>query len=279
MKQDERKQNGESEDMSIPIFQVDAFTNRPFAGNPAAVCLLREAALESWMQCVAMEMNLSETAFLSPCDDGYNLRWFTPVTEVALCGHATLASAHILWETAILTPDMRAKFFTASGLLTARRIDHEIELHFPATVPTPVEPPVALLRSLGITDALYTGTSKFDYIIEVSDEEAVRSLNPDFSSLRSLDIRGVMVTARASSHEFDFVSRFFAPGAGVDEDPVTGSAHCCLAPYWSRILGKEELLAYQASTRGGTLRLRVADGSVHIRGEAITILRGELLEE
>jgi PhzF family phenazine biosynthesis protein len=261
--------------MRIPIFQVDAFTDIPFKGNPAAVCLLSEPAPEEWMQNVAMEMNLSETAFLLRGQDGYALRWFTPKTEVALCGHATLASAHVLWEAGELAPGDIARFHTASGLLTARRMDDGIELNFPATPPSPAALPAGLAEALGVT-AKYAGLSRFDYLIAVDEEETVRALKPDFPALRALPVRGVMVTARAMTPGYDFVSRFFAPGAGVDEDPVTGSAHCCLAPYWSQQLGKMEMSAYQASARGGSIRLRLDGDRVYLAGRATTILRGEL---
>lgn len=261
--------------MGIAIYQVDAFTDKPFAGNPAAVCILSEPRTESWMQNVAQEMNLSETAFLREQADGFGLRWFTPAVEVDLCGHATLASAHVLWETGMLSAQEQARFHTRSGLLTAERKGEEIELNFPATPEEPTEAPPGLSEALGVTFR-YIGRSKFDYLVEVDSEQVVRSLAPDFALLRRLSIRGIMVTSVATSSGYDFVSRFFAPGAGIDEDPVTGSAHCCLGPYWRARLGKEELVAYQASERGGVLRVRVAADRVYLGGRAVTVLRGEL---
>jgi predicted PhzF superfamily epimerase YddE/YHI9 len=261
--------------MSIPLFHVDAFTNRPFAGNPAAVCLLSEPQDAVWMQSVAREMNLSETAFLCPRGDGFELRWFTPLVEVDLCGHATLASAHILWEEGVLAPDREARFQTRSGLLTARRLEQWIELNFPA------EPPEAAAAPDGLLDALgapwrYLGRNRFDYLCEVDSEEVVRGLSPDFARLRLLTERGVIVTSASASTEFDFVSRFFAPAVGVDEDPVTGSAHCCLGPYWAVRLGRNDLTAFQASSRGGVLRVKVGAERVLISGQAVTICRGGL---
>jgi predicted PhzF superfamily epimerase YddE/YHI9 len=225
---------------------------------------------------VAQEMNLSETAFLLPQEDGYNLRWFTPAVEVDLCGHATLASAHVLWELGYLPPDAPARFHTRSGLLTARRAGAWIELDFPATPAEPAVLPDGLAAALGVT-ARYAGRTRFDYLIEVDGEEDVRALRPDLAALRSLGVRGIIVTARASTGQYDFVSRFFAPGAGIDEDPVTGSAHCCLGPFWSARLGMSELSAYQASPRGGVVRVRVALPRVYLSGQAVTVLRGELV--
>jgi PhzF family phenazine biosynthesis protein len=263
--------------MGVEIYQVDAFTDQPFAGNPAAVCILQGPVEPEWMQKVAREMNLSETAFLWRLEDGFSLRWFTPAVEVELCGHATLASAHILWETGVLAPSGRARFHTLSGLLTATRGADGIEMNFPATPEEPAGAPPELIEALGVKPK-YVGRSIFDYLVEVGSEEEVRSLKPDFVLLREIPIRGVVVTSRATSPGFDFVSRFFAPRVGIDEDPVTGSAHCCLGPYWADNLGKTELLAYQASERGGTLRVRVDEDRVYLGGRAVTVLRGELLD-
>lgn len=263
--------------MGLKIFQVDAFTDKAFAGNPAAVCILAEPRDGVWMQNVAREMNLSETAFLRKQQDGFDLRWFTPTVEVDLCGHATLASAHILWETGLVPAKEQARFQTRSGLLTAERKKDWIELNFPATPDQPVPLPSGLVEALGVRPK-YTGKSKFDYLVEVDMEEDVRNLKPDFSLLRAMQVRGVIVTSRATSPGYDFVSRFFAPGAGIDEDPVTGSAHCCLGPFWSKRLNKNELIAYQASKRGGTVRVRVSGERVYLSGQAITILRGELAD-
>jgi len=263
--------------VGLRIFQVDAFTDKAFAGNPAAVCILTEPRDDAWMQDLAREMNLSETAFLSRQEDGFNLRWFTPALEVALCGHATLASAHILWEIGLVSPEEPARFHTLSGLLTAERKGDWIELNFPATPDQPATAPPRLEQALGLTPK-YTGKSKFDYLFEVETEDSVRNLKPDFTLLKTIQVRGVMVTSRAASSGYDFVSRFFAPGSGIDEDPVTGSAHCCLGPFWSQRLGKDELIAYQASRRGGTVRVRVSGERVYLSGQAITILGGELAE-
>ena len=262
--------------MTIPLVQVDAFTHEPFSGNPAAVCVLPAARDEIWMQKVAAEMNLSETAFLVPRNGGFDLRWFTPATEVALCGHATLASAHVLWERGALAPDATARFHTKSGLLTADRRGEWIELNFPATHAEPADPPEGLLSALGLADARFVGRSRFDCLVEVADERLVRELRPDFARLRAIPVRGVIVTSRATSSDCDFVSRFFASGAGIDEDPVTGSAHCALTPYWSRLLGKNELVARQVSKRGGLLHVALDGDRVRLAGRAVTVLRGEL---
>ena len=263
--------------MAIRIVQVDAFTNRPFAGNPAAVCVLREAPAEQWMRDVAREMNLSETAFLVPRDDGYSLRWFTPAVEVDLCGHATVASAHVLWQDGHLPEGRQARFHTRSGLLTADRRGDWIELDFPAKIAVPAEAPAELLPALGVGGAKFVGKNAFDYLVEAETEEAVRALSPDHSKLRNVPVRGVIVTARSSSPEFDFVSRFFAPGSGIDEDPVTGSAHTALGPYWAGILGKSEFTAFQASARGGVVKVQVKGDRVLLGGQAVTVMTGELV--
>lgn len=261
------------------LLQVDAFTSQPFRGNPAAVCLLDREREDGWLQNIAAEMNLSETAFLLPRgEDGFVLRWFTPAVEVALCGHATLASAHALWSEHLWPDDKQIRFHTKSGLLTADRDDDVIELDFPATPESPSEPAAGLLESLGVADPVYVGRNQFDYLIEVPDEDTVRGLAPDHAQLRKIAVRGVIVTSRAASTTAaDFVSRFFAPGSGIDEDPVTGSAHCCLAPYWSSRLGRGEMTGYQASPRGGYVRVRVVSGRVKLGGKAVTVLRGELV--
>jgi predicted PhzF superfamily epimerase YddE/YHI9 len=262
--------------MPTPIVQVDAFTNRPFAGNPAAVCILSEPRPDAWMRDVAREMNLSETAFLHLEDDGYRLRWFTPAVEVDLCGHATLASAHVLWEDSHLPQDRQARFRTRSGLLLADRRGEWIELDFPATAAVPAEPPPGLVAALGVKAANVL-RNKFDYLVEVESEEEVRAAAPDVSALKKVGARGIIVTARASTAGFDFVSRFFAPAVGVDEDPVTGSAHCALAPYWAARLGRREFTAYQASARGGVIRVKVNGDRVILGGQAVTVMRAELL--
>ena len=262
--------------MSLPLFQVDAFTNRPFAGNPAAVCLLNEPGDPAWMQQVASEMNLSETAFLCKQDDGYSLRWFTPAVEVDLCGHATLASAHVLWEQGYLPAGAQANFHTKSGLLTATQIGDWIELNFPAKSEEPAGTIAGLTEALGITPG-YVGMSQFDCLVEVESEAVVRALQPDFARLAPIPVRGVIVTSRASTPGYDFVSRFFGPRVGVSEDPVTGSAHCVLSPFWSKRLGREQLIGYQASARGGVVRVQLDGERVRLGGQAVTVLRGELL--
>jgi PhzF family phenazine biosynthesis protein len=262
--------------VALRIVQVDAFTDRPFAGNPAGVCVLPAPRDERWMQDVAREMNLSETAFLQPEDDGYRLRWFTPAVEVDLCGHATLASAHVLWEDGHLPRGRQARFHTKSGLLTANARDGWIELDFPATPAAPATAPAGLAEALHATPR-WVGRSKFDYLLEVDSEDTVRTLQPEFATLAGVEARGIIVTSRASTPGYDFVSRFFAPRAGVDEDPVTGSAHCALAPFWSERLRKTDMTAYQASQRGGVVRVRLAGGRVVLGGQAVTVLRGELV--
>ncbi len=263
--------------MSVPLIQVDAFTSEAFRGNPAAVCLLATPAAEIWMQNVAAEMNLAETAFIVAKGDAFRLRWFTPTVEVDLCGHATLAAAHALWQTGRLDRSLPARFDTKSGRLTATLVGDWIELDFPGTPAKSITAPDGMLDALGVTTALYVGLSPFDYLVEVADEDVLRQLTPDFARLRSLRTRGVIVTSRASAADVDFVSRFFAPGSGIDEDPVTGSAHCCLAPYWSTKLGKTEFIAHQLSARGGVLRLRLEGDRVKLLGQAVTVFRGELL--
>lgn len=262
--------------MGIRIFQVDSFTADAFAGNPAGVCLLRDPRDERWMQHVAREMNLSETAFLAPLPDGFGLRWFTPTVEVSLCGHATLASAHILWEEGLLEPSETARFHTLSGLLTATLRGDCMEMNFPVKREQPAEPPADLLRALGVKP-VYIGRNDFDYLLQLDSEETVRTLAPDFALLRSVPLRGVIVTSKSESPGFDFVSRFFAPAVGINEDPVTGSAHCCLGPFWKERLGKDEMCAYQASARGGVVRVRMEGDRIILGGQAVTVLRGEIL--
>lgn len=256
------------------IVQVDAFTAVPFAGNPAAVCVLAAPRSDDWMRNVALEMNLSETAFLHPVSDGYNLRWFTPAIEVDLCGHATLASAHVLWEDGHIEPDAAARFHTRSGLLTCERRGDWIEMDFPAKLAETAEAPQQLSEALG-AELKYVGKNQFDYLVEVADEATLRALTPNHHLLKQLPVRGVIVTAPGT--EYDFVSRFFAPGAGVDEDPVTGSAHTALAPFWSARLGKSEMTGFQASARGGAVKVRLQGDRVILSGQAITVLQGELL--
>jgi len=256
------------------FFQVDAFTREVFHGNPAGVCIPGEVD-ETWMQRMADEIHVSETAFLNPVQDGYDLRWFTPATEVNLCGHATLASAHILYSEGYADPGDTITFHTRSGDLRARLAEGMIELDFPQKPQKPADPPPRLLEGLGVSP-VYVGRNDDDYIVEINDETDLRDLKPDFSCLSEVDARGIIVTAR-SHGEYDFISRFFGPQVGILEDPVTGSAHCCLAPYWSGKLHKDAFYAYQASSRGGELWLRLSAGRVFIRGHAVTVYTGEMI--
>lgn len=261
--------------MSFNIYQVDAFTSEPFKGNPAGVCLLTEPMSEEWMQAVAAEMNLSETAFVYPLLTGYNLRWFTPKVEVDLCGHATLATAHVLAESGMLGEGKTARFETKSGILKARSIGSWIEMDFPVLGEHEIKMPVGLDEVLGI-QVKYIGQSDFDLIVEAESEESIAGMSPDFRRLAEYDARGIIITAR-SSGEFDFVSRFFAPRVGIDEDPVTGSAHCVLGPFWQRRLGKDSFLAHQISKRGGVVRVNVNGDRVILGGQAVTVITGILL--
>ena len=262
--------------MALRLLQVDAFTDKPFGGNPAAVVFLDRERAPEWMQSVAMEMNLSETAFLLVEGDGWRLRWFTPSVEVDLCGHATLASAHALWEEGRAPKSGQIRFFTKSGELRAASRDGVIELDFPATPAEIAEPPAELVKAMGVSPQ-FCGRTRFDWFFLLSSESSVRLLAPDFKALGRATERGVIVTARSSSDDCDFVSRFFAPAAGIDEDPVTGSAHCALGPFWAERLAKKTLQARQVSRRGGALSVRVDGERVFIGGRAATTVRGELL--
>lgn len=273
--------------MPIPCWQVDAFTNRPFRGNPAAVCWLEREADSGWMQSVAAEMNLAETAFVRRLGADFELRWFTPQVEVDLCGHATLATAHALWAAGLVPVSEVLRFETRSGLLTCTRGEEPatgdvrggpfIELDFPATPPEPISTPPELFEVLGVGPAEYVGRSRFDYLVVASSEADVRGARPDYVRLGKYPVRGVIVTAPSDDPAFDFASRFFAPAVGVDEDPVCGSAHCCLAPYWAARLGKRELWAHQISAREGVLRLKSCNDRIKIGGQAVTVWQGELL--
>lgn len=260
------------------VHQVDAFTDRPFAGNPAAVCIRESAAPERWMRDVAREMNLSETAFLHPEGDGWRLRWFTPTVEVDLCGHATLASAHVLWETNQVANDAPLTFHTKSGALGAVRRGAWIELDFPAKFAETSAPPEGLLAALGVR-AVHVSRSAFDWMVEVESAEILRAARPDHSRLKTVQARGVILTSPSDEKEFDFMSRFFAPGSGIDEDPVTGSAHCTLAPHWARKLGKNEMTAFQASERGGVVKVALVGARVKLGGQAVTVMRGVLAHD
>lgn len=258
------------------IYVVDAFTDAAFGGNPAGVCLVDEERDDAWMQSVAAEMRHSETAFLRRGPDGFGLRWFTPTTEVELCGHATLASAHVLWTEGV-APVAPLRFHTASGVLTARAGEGGwIELDFPAEPAAEADPAPELLAALGIDTATWVGRNRFDYVVEVPDAATVSALAPDMTALARVPARGVVVTAPAADGAHDFVSRFFGPAAGIPEDPVTGSAHCCLGPLWGARLGKAELVGRQLSPRGGVVRVRPAGDRVVLGGQAVTVVRGEL---
>jgi len=265
--------------VGAPLFHVDAFASGPFTGNPAAVCILDEPADPGWMQAVGAEMNLSETAFVRPLDDGdgpgrFELRWFTPTVEVDLCGHATLASAHILWETGRLPAGVAARFETRSGTLTATNPRDGVELDFPADPVTTADPDPGLLDALGVA-AKEVSSGRIGWVVELADANAVRAVTPDFARLAAFEI--AVVTAPSDDPAFDFVSRCFGPKFGIDEDPVTGSAHCALAPYWEERLGKSELTGYQASARGGVVQVRVDGDRTVLGGRAVTVTRGELV--
>lgn len=262
--------------MNIPIYTADAFTDKPFSGNPAGICVLTTPLDEKMMQKIAFEMNLAETAFLSKTDNGsYSLRWFTPAVEVDLCGHATLASSHILWET---EKEMKAdtlRFNTRSGLLKANYKNGQIELDFPVIESKQIEIQNGLVKALGVKPVSLFKT-EWNYLAELDSEETLRNIKPDFEILKSLDVFGTIITARASMAGYDFVSRFFAPAKGIPEDPVTGSAHCALGPYWMKKLDKNSFKAYQASARGGTVGVRIESGRVYLTGKTVTMLRGTI---
>ena len=263
--------------MSVPLTIVDAFATEAFTGNPAAVCVLDAPAPEAWMQAVAGEMNLSETAFLVPNGEDFDLRWFTPTIEVDLCGHATLASAHVLFETGALVPGTEARFDTKSGRLTVRQLEGgALAMDFPATPPLEGDVPDDFTSVFGV-EPVWFGRSRFDLFAELTEESAVRQLGPDHGAVAALGARGIILTARAdASSPYDVVSRFFAPGSGVPEDPVTGSAHCAIGPYWADRLTLDSVSCYQASTRGGHVLVHVRGSRVDLVGHAVTVIRGEL---
>ncbi len=261
--------------ISVPVFTVDAFSSRPFSGNPASVCLVSAPVTARWMQAVAAEMNHSETAFLTPREDGFSLRWFTPACEVDLCGHATLASAHVLFEKGALPAEAVARFHTRSGWLGAWRKGNEVVLDFPALPVSPCPAPAGLAQALGVKPLL-VARNRFDYLVEVGSEKEVCACRPDLRALAGLTARGVMVTARSARREADFASRYFAPAAGIDEDPVTGSAHCALGPFWQATLGKARLRGVQLSARGGEVGVEPRGERVLLSGRAVTVLRGML---
>lgn len=261
---------------TAPFYLVDAFARRPFTGNPAGVVILNEEIPAEAMQAIAMEVNQAETAFVRKTAEGFSLRWFTPAVEVDLCGHATVATAAAMWDSNAAERGKAIEFLTRSGKLTATPRGEEIELNFPATPPTPCGQVQGLYGALGIESATFLGRSRFDLLIEVENEEIVRALKPDFVSLKKVEVRGAIVTAKAKEKDYDFVSRFFAPAAGIDEDPVTGSAHCCLAPYWTEKLGKAALAGYQASPRGGYVAVEMVGERVLLRGGYRIVVRGEI---
>lgn len=262
--------------MKIPIFTVDAFTEKPFSGNPAAVCLPDEPLFDSVMQNIAFELNLAETAFVVKEDNAWRLRWFTPASEVDLCGHATLSTAHIMWEEGIVPADRPINFNTKSGLLITYRKGSEIEMDFPAIPEKEVSYPEDLIYALGGVEPKYVGMTKWNYLVEFPSEAKVREVQPVYDIMLKLPGWGTIITAKTDHDEYDFVSRFFAPEKGIMEDPVTGSAHCALGPYWQRKLGKKEFKAYQASERGGKVGVRVEGNRVFLSGKAVTMIRGSL---
>jgi PhzF family phenazine biosynthesis protein len=263
-------------DMNPTLFVVDAFTNQAFRGNPAAVCILERAADETWMKNVAREMNLAETAFVVPQGDAFHLRWLTPKVEVDLCGHATLAAAHVLWHSERALFDRSIRFSTRSGPLICNRQNDWIEMDFPALSPHSIAIPEGMGRALG-TDVDTVMDTGMDYLVELASEALVRGLDLDYRAIAQLPTRGLIVTARSDSPEFDIVSRFFAPACGIDEDPVTGSAHCALGPYWAAKLNKATLLGYQASERGGTVRMQVRGERIALSGQSVLMSRVELM--
>lgn len=258
----------------IRCWQIDAFTDHAFGGNPAAVCWLEQEAETSWMQSVAAEMNLSETAFVRRIGDRHELRWFTPTIEVDLCGHATLATAKAIWSEGLASKECPLRFQTRSGELTCHLVDNLIELNFPATPPSDIPVTDLMCEALGVRP-VSVGQSRFYQMAVLENAEAVRTVSPDFEMMEKIPTLGVIVTAAADEQGFDMVSRFFAPAMGVNEDPVCGSAHCCLAPYWGQRLGKGKLTAFQASARGGILHLRTEGDRVVLGGEAVIVWRGD----
>jgi len=261
--------------MLQPFYLVDAFTAEPFTGNPAAVYVLDRWPADAWLECVAREMNQSETAFLVQSGGGFHLRWFTPKVEVDLCGHATLASAHVLWSTGAADRSQPIIFSTRSGALTATVAGDLIELDLPLLPEQPTQGPPGMAEALGVAP-IYAGKSRHDLVVQVASEEDVRSTRPNFTRLSEIVTRGVIITAASSDVAFDFVSRFFAPAAGINEDPVTGSGHCALGDFWRKRLNKTSFRAYQASARGGVVHVRVAGDRAILGGQAVTVVRGEL---
>ncbi|MGE7926098.1 PhzF family phenazine biosynthesis protein [Viridibacillus arvi] len=254
---------------------INTFTEQAFRGNPAAVCFLSDEKESSWMQIVAKEINLPTTAFIGFLNGEYHLRWFTPSTEIPICGHGTLASSFFLWEKGFVDKDKSITFHTKSGVLKARLIDGWVQLQFPAIIEENVVAPELLIKALGV-EPVYVGKSRLDYLVEVESEEIVRNLNPNIDLIAQLPVRGVIVTSLSNANEFDFVSRFFSPAQGIIEDYVNGSSHCCLGPYWKNKLHKTDFTAYQASERGGIIKVKVLDDTIFLSGKSITFFEGKL---
>lgn len=262
----------------ISFFQVDAFTDIPFKGNPAAVCLLTNEIPDDLMQRIAMENNLAETAFVLRLEAGFSLRWFTPTVEIKLCGHGTLATAHVLWQEGVLTQEERADFHTLSGLLTVTKAGEWLQLNFPKYSFSKVDPHPEMIEVLGISPVHSVLADDGRYVIEVQNESQLLSVNPDFSILKNYPSVAVTCVANNDS-PYDFISRSFAPSHGVNEDHVTGSSHCALVPYWAEKLGKKELFAFQSSARGGELKLKLDGDRILIEGKAVTVIKGILRYE
>ncbi len=258
--------------MKLTIYQVDAFTNQLFGGNPAAVCPITEWLPTEKMQQIALENNLSETAFILPEKDGYHIRWFTPAIEVDLCGHATLAAAHTLYAEMNYQGNA-VKFYSKSGLLTVNKSGDLYTMNFPTDQLEKVAIPQEIIAGLGKTPSeVFRG--KDDYLAIFDTQQTIENFTPDFKILGQLPVRGVITSAKGNT--VDFVSRCFFPAAGIDEDPVTGSAHTTMIPYWSKVLNKSQLTALQLSARGGTLKCEHLGNRVNISGKAVTYLRGEI---
>ena len=254
---------------------INTFTDQAFRGNPAAVCLLTGEKESSWMQTITKEINIPTTAFICLINGEYHLRWFTPSTEIPICGHGTLASSYFLWEKGFVDKENSITFHTKSGVLKAHLIDGWIQLQFPAIIEENVVAPELLIKALGVKP-VYVGKSRLDYLVEVESEEIVRNLKPNIELIAQLPVRGVIVTSHSNSNEFDFVSRFFSPAQGINEDYVNGSSHCCLGPYWKNKLHKTDFIAYQASERGGIIKVKVLDDNIFLSGKSITFFEGKL---
>jgi PhzF family phenazine biosynthesis protein len=261
--------------VTLPLFQVDTFTDRPFAGNPAAVCILESAEEREWLQAIATELRMPATAFVLPAEGEWGLRWFAVETELELCGHGTLAAAHVLWETGMGTPGMRVTFQTPAGEIGAAREDGSIFVALGAGRAVETPPPPRLVEAIGVPVESVWRTP-LDYLVVLESPSAVVEAAPAIDAIAAVDARGVIVTA-AGGEGVDFTSRFFAPGVGLPEDSVTGSAHASLGPFWATRLRTTSLRARQASARGGYVDLRVEDDTVHVGGPAVTVSRGLLV--